>query len=128
MSFKLSQRSIKRMEGVHPDLVRVVKRAIQLSPVDFGVTEGLRNQARQKELKRIGASSTTNSRHLTGHAIDLCAYMGTEVRWDWPLYDKIAAAMKTAAKELDVDITWGGEWTTLKDGPHFELTWGRYPK
>ena len=109
------------MEGVHPDLVRVVERAIQITDVDFGVTEGLRTRERQAQLFVAGASKTMNSRHLTGHAIDLVAYIGSEVRWDWPLYHKIAAAMKAAAKELGVAITWGGDWASFKDGPHFEL-------
>ena len=127
MSFKLSTRSRIRMEGVHPDLVKVVERAIQITDVDFGVTEGLRTRDRQARLLAAGASKTMNSRHLTGHAIDLVAYIGSEVRWDWPLYNKIAAAMKAAAEELGVAITWGGDWAPFKDGPHFELDRHVYP-
>ena len=67
------------------------------------------------------------SRHITGHAVDLGAYVGGSVRWDWPLYHKIAAAMKAAASELGVKITWGGDWPRFRDGPHFELAWDRYP-
>lgn len=127
MTFRLSQRSLQRLHGVHDDLVAVVKRAIGLTVVDFGVTEGMRTLERQRELVAKGASQTMRSRHLTGHAVDLVAYIGTEVRWDWPLYDKIADAMKEAALELDTPLEWGGDWRTLRDGPHFQLPWKDYP-
>jgi peptidoglycan L-alanyl-D-glutamate endopeptidase CwlK len=125
--FRLSQRSLDRLIGVHPDLVRVVKRAIQITAVDFGVLEGVRSVARQKELYEAGASQTLNSRHLTGHAVDLGAYVAGEVRWDWPLYHKIAAAMIGAARELDVPLEWGGDWLKFRDGPHFQLPFKAYP-
>ena len=121
MSWKLSKRSNERLIGVHPDLVRVVHRALQLSPIDFGISEGLRTMERQIQLKKAGASKTLNSRHLSGHAVDVVAYIGKEVRWDWPLYEQIATAFKQAAQELDVPIVWGGDWTSSKDYPHFEL-------
>ena len=126
MGFRLSSRSLARLEGVHPDLVKVVKHAINVTEVDFGVTEGVRTLERQAQLFAQGASTTMNSRHIPGKdglakAVDLVAYIGSEVRWDWPLYHKIAAAMKAAAKELGVAITWGGDWASFKDGPHFEL-------
>ena len=126
-SFKLSHRSLARLDGVHPDLVRVVKLAIELTEVDFGVTEGTRTIEKQREYVARGASKTMNSRHLTGHAVDLVAYVGADVRWDWPLYHKIADAMKRAAKELNVPIVWGGDWRSFKDGPHFELDRKSYP-
>ena len=126
MTFALGTRSLERMKGVHPDLIAVVKRAIQITEVDFTVTEGLRSPARQAELVKAGASQTQRSRHLTGHATDLAAYVGGEVRWDWPLYPKIARAMKAASLELNVPIEWGGDWKSLKDGPHFQLPWGSY--
>lgn len=125
--YKLGARSLKRLEGVHPDLVAVVKRAIEITPVDFTVLEGLRTADRQEELVRAGASKTMRSRHLTGHAVDLGAYVGGEVRWDWPLYHDIAAAMKQAAIDVGVKIEWGGDWESFKDGPHFQLSWRRYP-
>jgi len=121
--FKLSQRSIDRLNGVHPDLVSVVKHAIERSEVDFMVTEGLRTKERQKELVAAGASKTMNSRHITGHAVDLAAYVNG-IRWDWPLYEKIAKAMKQAAYELNIRIEWGGDWKSFKDGPHFQIPWG----
>lgn len=128
MSYQLGKRSLARLEGVHPDLVRVVKRAIEITEVDFTVLEGVRSLKRQKQLVAAGASKTMNSRHLTGHAVDLGAWVGGKVRWDWPLYHKIAAAMKQAAKELDQPIEWGGDWRSFKDGPHWQLPWKEYPK
>ena len=122
MAFRLSSLSRGRMAGVHPDLVRVVERAIQLTPIDFRVTEGLRDPARQTGLVKAGASRTLKSRHITGHAVDICALVDGQVRWDWPLYPRIAAAFKKAAEELGVEIVWGGDWPTLRDGPHFELS------
>lgn len=122
--FKFSERSLKNLEGVHPDLVRVVKRALSLSPVDFVVTEGLRTLERQKDLLKTGASKTLNSRHLTGHAVDVAAWVGG-VKWEWVYYEKIARAMFDAAKIENVPITWGGDWK-FKDGPHFELNWSAY--
>lgn len=127
MTFKLSERSLRKLEGVHDDLVKVVKRAIEITEVDFAVTEGLRTKQRQEELVKAGASKTMKSRHLTGHAVDLAAVVGSEIRWDWSLYPKIANAVKKAAYELDVPIEWGGDWKTFKDGPHFQLTWEEYP-
>jgi len=127
MGYSLGSRSKKRLEGVHPDLVRVVERAIELTEVDFTVLEGMRTVARQKKLVAKGASTTMNSRHLTGHAVDIGAWVGGTVRWDWPLYYKLAEAMKQAAKELNVDLEWGGDWKSFKDGPHYQLSWAAYP-
>jgi peptidoglycan L-alanyl-D-glutamate endopeptidase CwlK len=121
----LTPRDRQRLAGVHPDLVRVVERARTYA--DFIVTEGVRTEARQRELFNKGASTTMRSRHLTGHAVDLAALVGREVRWDWPLYDALGAAMKRAAAEEQVAITWGGDWPRFRDGPHFELEWKRYP-
>ena len=126
--FKLGVRSKLRLRGVHPDLVRVVKRAIEITEVDFTVLEGLRTKDRQRTLFAQGATKTMNSRHLTGHAVDLGAWVGGTVRWDWPLYDKIEVAMKQAAKELNVPLEWGGDWKSFKDGPHYQLPWAQYPK
>jgi peptidoglycan LD-endopeptidase CwlK len=119
----LTARDEIRLQGVHPDLVAVVRRAHDFLPPELGfiVSEGLRTPARQAELVRVGASRTHRSRHLTGHAVDLAATVNGDVRWDWPLYDRIAKAMKMAAADLGVRIVWGGDWLTFRDGPHFEL-------
>jgi peptidoglycan L-alanyl-D-glutamate endopeptidase CwlK len=126
--YKLGARSKARLKGVHSDLVKVVERAIEISTVDFTVLEGLRDPARQKILKESGASQTLNSRHITGHAVDLGAFVDGQVDWSWPLYHQIAKAMKTAAAELKIPIEWGGDWRTFKDGPHFQLSHKQYPK
>lgn len=127
MTFVLGSRSRAKLKGVHPDLVRVVELALTYSPHDFTITEGLRTVARQRELKAAGASQTMNSRHITGHAIDFAVLVGGKVRWDWPLYGQVAEAFKRAAKELNVPIIWGGDWRSLRDGPHVELDRKRYP-
>lgn len=119
--FRLSNRSRQNLYGVHSDLVLVVGRAIWITTVDFTVIEGLRTKERQERLVKTGASRTLNSRHLTGHAVDLAAIVDGDVRWDWPLYTHIAGAMKGAARELGIEIVWGGDWESFRDGPHFEL-------
>ena len=149
MSFQLSQRSLDRLEGVEDSLVVVVKRAIQLTKVDFGVSEGLRSVPRQMELVARGASKTMKSKHIDGLAVDLVAYISGRMSWELNLYDDIADAMAAAAKEHGVTVRWGGAWhiddigtwqgkmedamTTyidlrrsqgkrpFIDGPHFEL-------
>ncbi len=128
MGFILSRRSLKNLEGVHEDLVRVVKRALEITPVDFTVIEGIRSEERQKKLFASGASKTMNSRHLTGHAVDLAAWVDGNIDWHWEHYEKIADAVKSAGKELGVAVEWGGDWKTFKDGPHFQLPWKEYPK
>lgn len=152
MSYRLGASSRRNLVGVHPDLVRVVERAIEITTQDFSVIEGLRSPKRQAELVRSGASRTADSRHLTGHAVDLAAYVGGRLSWDWPLYYQIADAMREAANELRIAVRWGGAWDArlndladteaavagyvarrraanqkaFIDGPHFELpraTW-----
>lgn len=125
--YTLGARSKARLKGVHPDLAKVVERAIQITTVDFTVLEGLRDPQRQKKLVESGASQTLNSRHITGHAVDLGAWVDDQVDWSWPLYHQIAAAMKEAAKQVGVPIEWGGDWRTFKDGPHFQLPRKEYP-
>jgi len=143
MSFVFSKRSENNLIGVHPDLVKVVRRALEVSDVDFAVTEGLRTVERQRQLVKSGASKTMNSRHLTGHAVDLAPFIGGTIRWDWPPFINIANAMRTAALELEISIRWGGAWKSLAsfkvpvtvkdlsktfpDGPHYELEWRVYP-
>jgi len=125
MAYRLSQRSKNNLSGVHPDLVAVVKRAIEITDQDFSVIEGVRNIERQRQLVAQGKSQTMNSRHLTGHAVDLAPY---PLSWEWEYFYPIADAMKSAAEELEVDLEWGGDWESFPDGPHFQLSWGEYPK
>lgn len=127
MSFRLSNRSRQSLMGVHPELVRVIEAAILQTPVDFVVIEGVRSPMRQAALVKAGASRTLNSRHLSGHAVDLAAWVEGQIRWDWPLYARIAEAVKAKAKDLGVDLVWGGDWPRLRDGPHFELCRKSYP-
>lgn len=130
MSITLGTRSLARLEGVHPDLVRVVKKAAVMSSLDFTVLEGLRTLERQKQLIASGASSLKDPmrcRHITGHAVDIAPVVGGEVRWDWPLYTKLAPVIKAAATAEKVPLEWGGDWRTFKDGPHWQLPWKQYP-
>jgi len=123
----LNVRSRERMKGVHPDLVGVIEHAAEIAPGTFIVTEGLRTPDRQYQLYVTGASKTLNSRHLTGHAVDLAALVDGKVRWDWPLYHKLAAVVKQAAYERNVPLIWGGDWKSFPDGPHYELDRSVYP-
>lgn len=116
-----------KLKGLHPDLVKVVNRAWEIAPGSFRVTEGLRTKERQKELLDAGATTTMNSRHITGHAVDIAAEVAGKVRWDWPLYRNLAVVFKEAAKIEGVPIEWGGDWKSFKDGPHYQLPWRSYP-
>jgi len=128
---------MSKLDGVHEDLVKVVERAAEITTQPFIITEGLRSIERQKKLVASGASTTMRSRHLTGHAVDLAAFIDLDgsgdytasenIRWDWPLYAAISISMKDAAKELGIPIEWGGDWKSFKDGPHFQLPWVEYP-
>ncbi|CAH6917566.1 Peptidase_M15_4 domain-containing protein [Vibrio chagasii] len=125
--FVLSARSETRMLGVHGDLKKVVRRALELSPYDFGITEGLRTAKRQYQLYQEGLSQLDGakrlSRHQSGHAIDFVAYdENNKVTWDFKYYAAISRAFKQAAREMNVAIVWGGDWKSLKDGPHIELS------
>ena len=150
MAFKLSKRSLGRLEGVDERMVRVVKTAITVSKIDFGVICGLRTIEEQRELVAKGASQTMKSKHIDGLAVDLMAYIGGRASWELNLYDDIADAMKIAADEEDVSLRWGAAWhindlrewdssmqdamneyidlrrgqgrRPFIDGPHFELT------
>lgn len=132
MSIILSQRSIERLDGAHPDLVKVAHRAAAISDLDFTILEVLRTLERQKELVAKGASTTMRSRHLAGtngksHAMDIAPMIGGVISWDWPLYRKLAPIIKQAAKDVIVPIEWGGDWVKFKDGPHWQLPWAQYP-
>ena len=148
--FKLSQRSLQKLEGVDEALQETVKLAIQKTKIDFGVICGMRTVEEQKALVAKGASKTMKSKHLEGKAVDLMAYIDGRASWELNLYDEIADAMKEASKETEVDLRWGACWTTNSlresdlscdalmmqyidirrsqgrrpfiDAPHFELT------
>ena len=122
--YQLGKKSKKKLEGVHPDLVKVVERAIEITEQDFTVLEGLRDIERQRELVNTGKSTTMNSRHLTGHAVDIAPW---PISWDWEYFYPIADAMKQAAEELEVDLEWGGDWKSFPDGPHYQLSRKAYP-
>lgn len=121
MSFKLSQRSLDRMIGVHPDLVKVVKLTITRSPLDFSITEGVRTIERQRELVEQKKSRTMNSRHIKGEAVDICVLIDGKADWNIENYRKVADVFKSCAIELGVRITWGGDWKSFVDGPHFQI-------
>ena len=109
--FKLSTRSMSRLEGINPEIINVVTEAIKLTRVDFGVTCGIRTVEEQKKLVDSGASQTMKSKHLEGRAVDLVAYVGSNVSWQLNMYDDIADAMAMASRKLDVPLKWGAAWT-----------------
>lgn len=131
----LTPASETKLKGVHPDLVRVVRRmAKDWTEKDAGflVTCGTRTLAEQRILIAKGASRTLKSRHIPAangysHAVDLAPTIRGAVRWDWPLFGKLAKAMKAAAKAEGVPIEWGGDWARFVDGPHFQLPRAQYP-
>lgn len=156
----LGKKSLGNLDGVHPDLVAVVKKSVELiqEPFDFSVHDGLRTIEEQKTLVNSGASKTMDSRHLTGHAVDLVPYLNGKLRWEWPLIYPITEAMRSSAQHLNIPIRWGGVWDLILtdttgpvddlveyyvarmkakhgpkykvfiDGPHFELPESKYPK
>jgi peptidoglycan L-alanyl-D-glutamate endopeptidase CwlK len=124
MPYTLGNKSRHKLYGVHPDLVLVVNKAIEITTQDFTVLEGLRTLERQQQLYSTGKSKTMNSRHLTGHAVDLAPW---PISWDWEYFYPIAEAMKDASDEVGVPIEWGGDWKSFPDGPHFQLPHKDYP-
>lgn len=126
--FRFGKRSEACFEGVHPDLERVARRALEISEEDFGIHCGLRDIEAQKLLVRIGKSQTLDSRHLTGHALDAHPWINGAIPWDdWAAWQRLAATWKRAAEELDIPIEWGGDWARFVDGPHFQLPRDMYP-
>lgn len=124
MGYKLGTRSKQSLSGVHVDLVAVVEKAIEITEVDFSVIEGIRHIERQRQLVKAGKSTTLNSRHITGHAVDLVPY---PVDWeDLERFELMAKAMKSASEELEIPIIWGGDWKSFYDAPHFELDRKKY--
>lgn len=126
--FKLSQRSLDRLVGVHPNLVKIVKKAIEISEIDFMVIEGLRTLETQKEYVIKGVSKTLDSYHLKqksgyGHAVDLAPIKDGKIDWNnIAQFNMVAKAMKQAAKEYGIDIVHGGDWKTFKDYPHYQIS------
>lgn len=128
----LDAASLKKLADVHPDLVKVAKRAAEISTVKFRITQGARSLAQQRALVKSGASRTMRSRHLIApnglaHAVDVVALVGSRISWELPLYHRIADAFRQAGRELGVPIEWGGDWPGFVDGPHFQLPWAEYP-
>lgn len=122
----MDDRSNKNLVNVNEGLISVVLRAHEIieklnNGLGFIVTEGVRTKERQAELYKAGATRTMKSYHLVGKAVDLAATVNGEVRWFQPLYRTLSEAMKQAAKEKNIKITWGGDWVTFKDGPHFQI-------
>ena len=116
---KFNATSIRRMRGVDPRLVAVMKAAREAIP--FEITEGLRTRERQAYLVRTGKSRTMNSYHLRGKAVDVVAMPGGKVSWNLADYRTINTAVQKAAKAAGVTITWGGSWKSIVDGPHFQM-------
>ena len=111
MAFTLSQRSLGRLDGVNNKLHSVVTTAIGLTNVDFGVTCGLRDLKTQEDLVARGASQSLKSKHLTGDAVDVVAYIdGSRISWELNLYDDIADGFKEASIREGVGIRWGASW------------------
>lgn len=132
---KLSPSSEAKLKGVHPSLVKVVRRGAEDwkdTELTWIITCGPRTVAEQKLLVAKGASKTMNSRHIPGadgysKAVDVAMVLKGKLRWDWPLYAKIAAALKAAAAKEMVPLEWGGDWRSFKDGPHFQLPKNLFP-
>jgi peptidoglycan L-alanyl-D-glutamate endopeptidase CwlK len=148
VAYVLDVASRYRLTGVHGDLVRLAHAAVARSPVAFAISEGLRSRARQQALVEAGTSLTLNSRHLTGHAVDVVALVGGRPRWDFLLYRQIAEAFRDAGDALGIGVEWGACWQPINgredlaalvaeyvagcraagaapliDGPHFQLPW-----
>jgi peptidoglycan L-alanyl-D-glutamate endopeptidase CwlK len=124
----LTERDRTRLAGVNADLIRVIEHAAAITDQPFTVLEGVRTLERQRALKASGASLTLDSRHLTGHAVDIAPLDGTgKVSWHWPLYHRLAPIIKRAAAEQGVAVEWGGDWKRFKDGPHWQLPKNLYP-
>ena len=123
----LDRSSEQKLVGVHPDLVRVIRRAALASTIGFRVIEGVRTLARQKQLKAAGASRTLNSSQVS-HAVDVVPMLNGKISWDWPLYHKLAPIIKAAARAEKVPLEWGGDWRSFRDGPHWQLPFASYPK
>ena len=127
MTFSFGTKSSERLAQVHPDLQRVFNEAIKDSPLDFSITQGLRTKEQQKVLFDAGKSQTMNSRHLTGKAVDIAVIREGEVTWYFKYYQLVSDHIKKVAKELGIEVAWGGDWASFRDGPHYELHRSVYP-
>lgn len=129
MTWKFGKQSIDNLKGVDPKLVAIAYRALELSDLDFGITEGLRTLERQKVLLAEKKTKTLKSYHLTGKAIDIKIYKNGEISWDIEDFAHVSKFFMQAARELGAKITWGGDWDhdgdwkdeSFRDGPHFQL-------
>ena len=119
--FRLSEKSLKILATVDPKLQNLIKASIANSPYDFKVIEGIRTLARQKELYAQGFTKTLKSYHLRGKAVDIAVIIDGKVTWDFKFYKPVADHIKQEARKLGYIITWGGDWKTFKDGPHFQI-------
>ena len=134
MSYALGSRSRRRLSGVHTDLVRVVRRAIAISSIDFTVLEGLRTIEQQRINVDRGVSWTMRSRHLTGHAVDLAPWVAGGIDWNDDMqWRAMGQAVCRAAERFGIPIIWGalkkhgGDWSRQNDAGHFELKRSVYP-
>lgn len=125
--FVFSKRSLTNLEGVHHDLVEVAHLALSMSPIDFVIIDGVRTIEEQRILVAKGKSKTMDSRHLTGHAIDVAAWINGKISWDFGLYEKITDAFDMAAGRLKTPIVCGIDWPSFVDAGHIELDRRRYP-
>ena len=123
MNYKLGKKSRTRLVGVHPDLILLLGTAIQITPVDFTVLEGLRTKERQARLLEEKKTTTMNSRHLTGDAVDIGALIDGKISWDWQYYEDIYGAVCEASRQLGIEFEWGGNWKSFKDGVHYQRPW-----
>ena len=119
--YKFSKRSLDNLKGVDQRLVELMTDVLAVSSYDFGITEGLRTKERQAQLVKEGKSQTMNSYHLRGKAIDIVVYIDNKVTWDLKYYNEVANLVKDIAMKKGLKVTWGGDWKTLVDGPHFQL-------
>ena len=126
--FVLGRKSLAYLSDVHPDLKLLAVEALKISKYDFGITCGMRTAEQQQKEVDAGRSTTSNSRHLTGHAIDFVVYVNGSVTWDIKYYRKVIQAFVTTAINIGVQVEFGGLWSDLVDGPHIELNWKHYSK
>jgi peptidoglycan L-alanyl-D-glutamate endopeptidase CwlK len=130
--FKFGSGSLEKLDTVNPDLKLVMMEAIKLTPIDFGITEGMRSLERAEQLKIDGLSKVgTKSLHCQGKAVDIVCYNNGKVTWDLEYYEAVAGVVGEVSEILNVKIRWGGSWVTgdfklnrdmnFIDAVHFEI-------